>query len=76
MSRSSPEQRLKAAKFCPWCGTQTLERDKFGDNWADKPPSFICTACRAGFTLTRSPRTEFAIELFSRERPTKNGPRG
>lgn len=61
------EKRLKMAKFCPWCGTPTLERDKFGD-WANKAPAFICTVCRAGFMLSRSPRVEFAIEMFSRER--------
>lgn len=69
--RQQSERRLRAAKFCPWCGTATLKRDEYPENWRDKPPAFICSTCNAGFTLNRSPRVEFAIELFSRERPTK-----
>jgi hypothetical protein len=61
------ERRLKNARFCPWCGTNSLVRDQFGD-WENKLPAFICSVCHAGFTLSRSPRAEFALELFGRER--------
>lgn len=63
--------KLGRARYCPWCGTQTLERDRFNQNdthHADSHISYLCTTCQTGFSLYNSPRVMFAHRMFADDR--------
>lgn len=62
---------LGQARFCPWCGTESLMRDYFNQSethHANSHVSFICTSCNRGFSINNSPRVMFAHRMIASER--------
>ena len=61
------------ASFCPFCGVNTLERDRY----AEKPPmpryknEFLCQTCGKGFALTPSLRWQEAGRLHKEHRQVR-----
>src|SRR5687767_2007908 len=63
--------KLGRARFCPWCGTRTIERDNFNQSdthHSDNHISYVCTTCHTGFSLQNSPRVMFAHRMYAQER--------
>lgn len=71
--------KLGKARFCPWCGTDSLVRDLFTVDTKSHHThvSFICTVCCAGFSMRESPRAKFVNRMYALERkqrpPEKKG---
>jgi len=68
-----------SARFCPWCGTETLERDEYQREHGrvsrdGRPayefgiPEYVCRICGAGFKLGPSMRHAHAVALFAEHR--------
>lgn len=67
-------QKVKNARFCPWCGVESLFRDDYErevhNHAANNPQGvdWICLACGVGFRLTNSFRANLALRLLRDER--------
>lgn len=63
--------KLRKVKFCPWCGTATVERDTFNqsdNHHANDHVSWTCSNCLTGFSVAHSPRTMFVHRMYAQER--------
>lgn len=67
------------AVFCPFCGTETLDRDDYRrehgkcsangrSSYEYESPEYICRLCGIGFKLSASLRHEHARTLFAEHR--------
>ena len=72
-------RQFTAATFCPWCGTESIERDTYRKDHGKKGKGgrsgfefgnaeFTCRICGAGFRLSPSLRHEHAKSLFAEHR--------
>lgn len=73
--------KLGKARFCPWCGTDSLVRDTFsGDTQAEHTHvSYVCAVCCTGFSLRNSPRAMFVNRMYAldrKQRPPEKPNRG
>ena len=67
-------QRPAQARFCPWCGVESLERDQYkrdrhshGVGNGGCHPEFTCRTCGSGFELRNSNRADQAVALLRAE---------
>lgn len=75
-------KHFASARFCPWCGTESLKRDDYHlthpsnrqkPNPTSVPPEYVCLTCSVGFRLSASRRHEAANDLFAEHRRMRNG---
>lgn len=75
-------KRFAAARFCPWCGSESIRRDDYHLSHPTKrqqknptcpPPEFVCSSCGTGFRLSASRRHSDANDLFAMHRKMRNG---
>lgn len=77
------QRKFASAKFCPFCGTETLIRDEYrSEGETDSKaahygrsayPEWICSICNVGFKLSPSRRHEHALALFKEHRKMRPG---
>lgn len=71
-------QKPSSARFCPWCGVASLQRDDYLSEHTNhnngKGVSFFCLTCGNGFNVQNSFRADLAIRYLRAEaklRPPK-----
>jgi hypothetical protein len=64
------KQRFQDASYCPFCGTQALERDRYGETLENPryKNEFICSACGWGVQIMPSTRHQHAASLHRQHR--------
>ena len=67
------EQLKNEIRFCPKCGVESVERDRYGEERT--PPKFacewICLACGLGFRVERSTRAAVAMQMSKEMRKSR-----
>ena len=67
------EQMKNEIRFCPRCGVQSIERDRYGEQ--RDPPKFhcewLCLACGLGFRVDRSTRANVAMGMAKSMRKSR-----
>ncbi len=60
---------LHTARFCPWCGTDNIERDYYKTkDMRASVVEFVCLVCGVGWRLSESRRRQHANYLQAQER--------
>ena len=68
--KKSERPRYRDARFCPYCGAESLDRDRYGETLT-KPRyknEFSCRACGVGIQISPSLRTQTANALAKSHR--------
>jgi len=62
--------KFAAARFCPFCGVESLDRDTYGETLTPRrnKNEFACRSCGMGFMLTPSLRYQAASGLAKSHR--------
>lgn len=60
-------------RFCPKCGVESLEFDRYRENKGFPKAEFICRTCAFGFCITQSARVTAADTLFRQSRKVRDG---
>lgn len=56
------------AAFCPLCGVESLEKDRFRESKNCPKAEYICRSCGFGFRICESARVQLANTMFAKER--------
>lgn len=67
---SKATSKFSDAKFCPFCGVEALERDRYGETMVIPryKLEFSCRACGKGVQLIPSLRYQFASQMATEHR--------
>jgi hypothetical protein len=66
---------LRAVKFCPWCGSNDIQRDDFnpaakkrdGEQRDHGLRAWVCSSCFQGYVVKLSPRAEYARYMIRQD---------
>ena len=58
--------------FCPLCGVEALEKDRYREAKNCPKAEYICKSCGFGFRICESARVQLANQLFANERKYRN----
>lgn len=60
-------------RFCPKCGLERIEFDRYRADSNYCKAEFVCNSCGFGFRLSESARVQAAAQLFAQERKVRTG---
>jgi rubredoxin len=60
-------------RFCPRCGLERLEFDRYRERKSIPAAEYVCGGCGFGFRIQKSARVEDADLLFKRSRQVRVG---
>lgn len=72
---------LRAVKFCPWCGSDDIQRDDFnpaaikknGEQRDHGLRAWVCNLCFQGYVVKLSPRAEYARHMIREQAKLRPG---
>lgn len=67
------KSRPSGAKFCPFCGSDKIERDGDKPKHIQNGADYICATCCAGWRMLQSPRVQKTLALFAEHRRCRDG---
>lgn len=62
----------KDCRFCPKCGVETLERDRYMEAKNCPHAEYLCRLCGFGFRIGQSARVTLALKLFREHRQIRH----
>lgn len=67
-----PRGPYRECRFCPKCGVESLERDRYEEAKNCPHAEYICRTCGLGFRIGPSKRVAAADDLFREHRKMRH----